>query len=133
MLARGMAGATVWFPAAEGARREFAEALRAGGASVTVQTIYRSAMPAAAPDRLHAALVGGVDAITLTSGSTSRNLTAALGDAGLPAGVKIVCIGEQTASEARAAGLRVDAVAAKASLDGLVDALAGCLAPQPLR
>jgi uroporphyrinogen-III synthase len=133
MLTRGMAGATVWFPAAEGASTALPDALTDGGATVIVQIIYRSVMPDVAPDRLRSALGTGIDAITLTSGSTARNLTAALGQTPLPAGILVVCIGEQTASEARAAGLTVDAVATEASADGLVAALTGRLAPQPLR
>jgi uroporphyrinogen-III synthase len=133
MLARGMSGATVWLPSAEGATAALPEALTAAGANVTVQPVYRSVMPAAAPQRLHSALDAGVDAITLTSGSTARNLAAALGGGHLPQRILIVCIGEQTATEARAAGFTVDAVAAEASSDGLVAALRGHLAPQPLR
>ena len=133
MLRRGVAGTTVWFPVAEGARGGFAESLRAEGAAVTVQHIYRSAMPASATERLRAALAGGVDAITLTSGSTARNLVDALGADPLPAGVVIVCIGEQTAADARAAGLAVHAVAGDASVGGLVSALTERLTPQRLR
>lgn len=133
MLDRGMAAATVWFPVAEGARGGFAEALREGGAAVTVQHIYRSAMPPPAPERLRAALDGGIDAITLTSGSTARNLVRALGSDRLPVNVAVVCIGEQTATEARLAGLTVQAVAAVPSVEGLVGALTECLTPQPLR
>jgi uroporphyrinogen-III synthase len=133
MLAHGVDGASVWFPSAEGASATLPSTLRGGGATVTVQPTYRSIMPAIAPERLRAALSNGIDAITLTSGSTARNLVAALGSTHLAAGVAIVCIGEQTASDARAAGLRVDAVATEASADGVVAALRGHLAPQPLR
>lgn len=133
MLGRGVAGASVWFPVAEGARSEFAAALRAGGATVTEQHIYRSVMPVSAPEQLRAAFEGGIDAITLTSGSTARNLVAAAGARGVPTDTPIVCLGEQTALEARHAGLAVAAVARIASIDGLVDALIECLAPQPLR
>ena len=133
MLERGIAGATVWFPAAEGAATALPDALTAGGARVIVQSVYRSVMPDVAPDRLRSVLGTGIDAITLTSGSTARNLAAAIGETRLPAGILIVCIGEQTASEARAAGIAVDAVATEASADGLVAALTGHLAPQPLR
>jgi uroporphyrinogen-III synthase len=132
MLARGVDGASVWFPAAEGASGRLVERLASGGADVTVQVIYRSAMPEAAPPRLRAALRDGIDAITLTSGSTARNLAAILGQDLLPAGVSIVCIGEQTAADARAAGLPVHGVAATASAAGLVDALTERLCPQPL-
>jgi len=123
---------TVWFPAAEGAGGTLAEALRAAGAMVTVQRIYRSVMPESAPQRVRAAMAGGVDAITLTSGSTARHLAAALGGSPLPRDVLIVCIGDQTAAAAVAAGLPVHAVAGEASAEGLVKALTGCLTPQPL-
>jgi uroporphyrinogen-III synthase len=133
MLARGIAGASVWFPVADGARDAFAEALRAAGAKVTEQFIYRSAMPVSAPERLRSAFDGGIDAITLTSGSTARHLVEAVGVEGVPAGASIVCLGEQTAIEARHFGLAVTAVARVASIDALLDALTECLAPQPLR
>jgi uroporphyrinogen-III synthase len=133
LLQRGMAGATVWFPAAEGASERLIEALRQQGATVAVQHIYRSAMPDAAPERLRAAIHGGIDAITLTSGSTARHLASILGAGSLPAGISIVCIGEQTALEARAAGLPVHAVAAEASAAGLVQAVQECLTAEPLR
>ena len=133
MLARGVAGATVWFPSAEAATTTLPAALSAGGATVIVQSVYRSVMPAAAPARLLSALDHGIDAITLTSGSSARNLRAALGTVDLPPGVVIACIGEQTASEARASGFRVGAVAKEASAEGLVAAVMGQLTPQPLR
>jgi uroporphyrinogen-III synthase len=133
MLQHGMDGASVWIPVAVGARGDLADLLRAAGAAVTVQSIYESVMPEAAPARLRAALAGGVDAITLTSGSTARNLTAAAGAGGMPAEVRIVCIGEQTAAEARASGLTVAAVSRETSVDGLVGALTECLTPEPLR
>jgi uroporphyrinogen-III synthase len=133
MLGRGIAGASVWFPVAEGANGAFTAALRGGRATVTEQHIYRSVMPESAPERLRAAVDGGIDAITLTSGSTARHLVEAVGLDGVPAGMPIVCLGEQTAAEARGAGLVVAAVARIASIDGLVDALSECLAPQPLR
>lgn len=133
MLHHGMAGATVWLPVAEGARGELVETLRGAGASVTVQHIYRSVMPESAPERLRAALARGIDAITLTSGSTARNLVEALGPDGMPPGLSIVCIGEQTAAEARSCGLDVQALAGNASVEGFVRALTECLTPQPLR
>jgi len=133
MLDVGIAGATVWIPVAEGARKDLPERLRAAGAVVNVQLIYRSVMPAGATYRVQAALAGGVDAITLTSASTARNLALAAGAGGVPSGIQVVCIGEQTAAAARAAGLTVDAIAGDASVDGLMAALTECLTPQPLR
>ncbi len=133
MLGRGVAGATVWFPVAEGSRGDLAGSLRTAGAAVTEQHIYRSVMPESAPERLRAAFDGGIDAITLTSGSTARHLVEAAGAAGVPPGVPVVCLGEQTAAEARRAGVTVAAIAREATVDALVDALSECLTPQPLR
>ena len=132
MRTRAVDGATVWFPAAEGARDTLAEALRAAGAAVIVQAIYRSAMPEAAAGRVRAALAAGVDAITLTSGSTARHLAAVLEGSPLPSDVRIVCIGDRTAAEAITAGVPVHAVATEPSAEGLLEALTGCLTPQPL-
>jgi uroporphyrinogen-III synthase len=133
LLQRDIAGATVWLPAAEGASQGLVEALRGQGATVVVQHIYRSVMPDAARERLHAAIEAGVDAITLTSGSTARHLASILPAGSLPEGISIVCIGDQTASEARAAGLPVHAIAAEASAEGLVQAVRECLTAEPLR
>lgn len=120
---RGVGGATVWLPCAEGARAALPEGLRAVGADVRVQPVYRSLMPSDAPRRLRGALDAGLDAVTLTSGSTARNLVAALGDRPLPSYIVVACIGAQTASAARGAGLDVTAVAADANAAALVDAL----------
>lgn len=133
MLDVGMAGATVWTPVAEGASGDLPERVRGAGAVVNIQLIYRSVMPAGAPDRVSAAFACGIDAITLTSGSTAHNLARAAGAGGVPSGIQIVCIGEQTAAAARAAGLTVGAIAREASVEGLTAALTECLTPQPLR
>lgn len=121
--AAGMLGATVWFPSAEGARHDLPQRLGAAGALVIVQPVYRTVMPEDAPRRLAVALERGIDAVTLTSGSTARNLVRALGKRSLPSTTVVVCIGGQTAHEARAAGLDVDAVASEPSAAGLVEAL----------
>jgi len=133
MITRGISGATVWFPSAEGASGRLERALRDRGATVHVQPLYRSVMPEDATQRLRRAINEGIDAITLTSGSTARHLASILGDRPLPADVAIVCIGDQTASEARAARLPVTAVAADPSAAGLARALQECLSAEPLR
>ncbi len=120
------------FPPPKGPAGTLPQALRAAGATVAVQHLYRSVMPESASQRVRAALTSGVDAITLTSGSTARHLAEALGGSPLRGGVRIVCIGDQTAAAAGAAGLPVHAVASEASAEGLVNALTGCLTPQPL-
>jgi uroporphyrinogen-III synthase len=119
----GVRGATVWFPSAEAAAATLAERLRAAGATVHVQPVYRTVMPADAPRRLAVALDAGVDAITLTSGSTARHLLRALGGRELAPGTVIACIGEQTAEAAHAAGLAATITAEGASVAGLVAAL----------
>ena len=119
----GMRGATVWFPGAEAAGPGFPERLREAGADVIVQSVYRTVMPGDAPRRLAVALDAGIDAVTLTSGSTARNLVRALGGRRLPLQTTVVCIGAQTANAARAAGLDVAAVSHEPSALGLIAAL----------
>lgn len=123
MAAAGMTGASVWFPSAEGARDALPEGLRAAGADVRTLVVYRSVMPPDAPRRLAAALDSGVDAVTLTSGSTARHLVRALAGRALPDTAAVVCIGPQTADAARRCGLTVTAIAGEPSALGLVAAL----------
>lgn len=130
---RGVVGATVWLPCAEGAAAVLPRTLREAGADVSLMHIYRSAMPHDAPERLDTALAERIDAIALTSGSTARHLVQALRGSPLPAAVAVACIGPQTAREASAAGLPVHVTAATHTAAGLVDALAGLLGvAQPL-
>lgn len=123
LVERGVGGADVWLPVAEGGREVLGAPLRAAGAAVHVQRLYRSEMPADGGSRLRSALARGADAITLTSGSTARHLVRALDGEALPPAVAIVCIGARTAAAARDSGLRVDAVAAEQSAEGLAEAL----------
>jgi len=131
LVLRGVGGAAVWLPTAEGAGSVLPDRLRAAGAHVRVQAVYRSDMPAGAADRLQRVLRRGVDAIALTSGSTARHLVRALAGAELPARTVVVCIGPQTAAVARAAGLRVDLVAVEQSADGIASALSAHFATLP--
>ena len=123
----GVSGATVWFPCAEGAGDELPRRLAEAGAEVRRLDIYRSAMPEGASERLRAALRSGIDAVTLTSASTVRHLASALAGEPLPHATVVVCIGPQTAAEARRAGLPVAVVALVPTAAGLVAALAGRL------
>ncbi|MBV8199835.1 MAG: uroporphyrinogen-III synthase [Acidobacteria bacterium] len=124
LVDRGVAEARVWFPAAEAAGNALPQMLRKAGAHVTVQPVYRTVMPADAPRRLAAAIEAGIDAVTVTSGSTARNLVAALRGSQLDRRIVIACIGPRTADEAAAAGIRVDVVATERSGPGLAKALA---------
>jgi len=93
---------------------------------------YRTTFPGRLPAQARAALAAGeVDAVTFTSTSTVRGFVAAAPEvAGAP---KIVCIGPVTAKAARAAGLRVHAVADPHTTDGLVNALERALTPRRRR
>ena len=92
---------TVLLAAAEGARRDVLEA--------DFLPLYRTVeLRPEVPDS---------DIALLMSGSAARALAAT------GATVPVVAIGPQTAAEARAAGLKVVAVAATHDLDGLVEAL----------
>jgi uroporphyrinogen-III synthase len=74
-----------------------------------------------------------IDAVTLTSGSTVKNLRQALGGRSLPATVVVACIGKQTAKAATAAGFVDIVVAARPTAGALTDALVTRLgASQPL-
>ena len=87
-------------------------------------TAYRTvrAAPPPAPTR-EAIKSGKFDAVVFTSSSTVRNL---VGIAGKPhASTVIAVIGPATAKTAEEHGLRVDVMAAKPSVDSVVDALAG--------
>lgn len=66
--------------------------------------------------------VAEADAVTFTSASTARNLRAALGEAALPAGAKLVSIGAQTSAAVLEAFGRLDAEADEPSLEALVAA-----------
>jgi uroporphyrinogen III methyltransferase / synthase len=92
---------TLLLAAAEGARRDVLEA--------DLLPLYRTIeLRPEVPD---------ADLALLMSGSAARALAAA------GARMPVVAIGPQTATEARAAGLEVAAVAAAHDLDGLVEAL----------
>jgi len=86
-------------------------------------TAYRTVRAAPPPAPIREAIKGGgFDAVLFTSSSTVRNL---IGIAGKPHAVTVIaCIGPQTAKTAAEFGLRVDVVAAEASVAALVEALA---------
>jgi uroporphyrinogen III methyltransferase/synthase len=133
LVAHGVSGAHVWFPAAAGAGDVLRRHLEQAGAIVRRLDVYRSEMPAGTPARLDAALRRPIDAVTLTSGSTAEHLRQALGGRRLPAGVVVACIGEQTAKAAAGAGFGDIVVAARPTAGALADALVTRLgASQPL-
>lgn len=125
LAARGLRGARVWLPAAEGARPGLAERLRREGAEVETLTLYRSVLPAGAPEALARALAAGpVNAVLFTSGSTVAHFARALGNRPFPPGAVAACIGPVTAEAARRAGFPAGPVAAEATAEALAGALA---------
>jgi len=133
LVARGIRGAHVWFPAAAGAGDVLERTLEHAGAMVSRLDVYSSEMPSGAPALLDAALRRPIDAVTLTSGSIAAHLRHALGERSLAPGVVVACIGEQTARAAAAAGFGDIVVAAEPTAGALADALAARLgAAQPL-
>ncbi len=113
----------VFLPRADIATETLVAGLQDMGWEVDDVTAYRTvrAAPPAAPVR-EAIKSGDFDAVVFTSSSTVRNL---VGIAGKPhASTVIACIGPATVKTAEEHGLRVDVLAAEASADALVDALA---------
>jgi uroporphyrinogen-III synthase len=92
-----------------------AERLRARGAAVDDVVAYRTIEgPQGSVERLRRAMGGvtGPDAVLFTSGSTVRGLLAIGRAAGCDVGaIPAICLGPETAREARALGFRVVAVA----------------------
>jgi uroporphyrinogen-III synthase len=118
----------VLFPRAARGSSALPERLGAAGYAVDVVAAYETRPPE--PEAL-AGLVeeleaGRVDAVVLTSGSTVDNLVDGLGPRAGEwlARCRLASIGPVTTDAARARGLRVDVVAARASVESLVSALA---------
>lgn len=94
------------------------------GWDVTAVEAYRTVEAETIDAGVAAALAGGgVDAVLLTSGSMVRSLMTVCPRP--HPSVTMVAIGDTTAAAARAAGLRVAAVAKAATYESLVEALAG--------
>jgi len=78
-----LAGSKVVIFRGDGGREHLAETLRDRGAEVTYAEAYRRAIPALDPEPLEAQLkAGAIDAITVTSGESLRNLVAMVGPQG---------------------------------------------------
>jgi len=128
-LAPQVSGKEVLLPRAEAGNPALAAGLARAGARVLAPVLYRT-VPAFAADPEGARLLraGLVDAIAFASGSAARVFAALFGaEARQLAGrARVVCMGPTCAGDARAAGLRVDAVA-DGGLPELVDSLEDAL------
>jgi len=129
LLASLVAGKEVLLPRAEGGNPALVAGLERAGARVSSPVLYRT-VPAPAPDPEGARLLraGSMDAIAFASGSAARGFAALFGPeaAGLAGRALVACMGRTCAGDARAAGLRVDAVA-DGGLSELVEALESAL------
>ena len=112
-------------PQAAAARPDLVRGLEAKGWGVDVVEAYRTMPADLSPEALAAAATA--DAVAFTSASTVDHYVDAVGAAAVPA--VVACIGPVTADAARARGLAVSVVAAEASVDALVEALADCFRP----
>lgn len=132
LAGRDLRNMRILLPRASIAREVLPDGLRRLGAVVDVVTAYETELESGhAPEALAAVRSGALDAMTFTSSSTVRHFIRLAGADAVRAldGVLVVCIGPVTADTARACGLRVGAVAATYTLDGLVDALRAALRP----
>jgi uroporphyrinogen-III synthase len=125
-------GKRVLLARAEVARDVIPDTLRAAGALVDVVDAYRNAIPRDAPERLHSALAGGLDAATFTSSSSVTHLADAAKAAGIGfpfAGVPAVSIGPITSATLREIGWEPAAEADPHDIPGLIAAVANVLMP----
>lgn len=119
-----LAGKRVLLPQAHAARDTVREPLRQAGAIVDAITVYRTVVPDGLAAQARALFAEGPpDWITFTSGSTVRNLLAAVDSEAL-ARVRCVSIGPATTAVARECGLRIDAEAEPSTAEGLARAIA---------
>ena len=121
----GVAGARVLMPRTNIAPEDAARALESLGAQVVQPIAYRTLTPAGSSEKARELLGRGkIDIATFTSSSTVQNLIELLdGDSSALKDVLIACIGPVTAQKARELGLKVDVVARRHTVVGLVKAL----------
>jgi uroporphyrinogen-III synthase len=121
-------GDRVLLPQSSVARPVLAEALRAGGAHVTVVDAYQTVLGRGGADIPAYLERGQVDAVTFTSASTAEGFTSRLAsDGGHPASLQGVClaaIGPVTAKAMEKFGLAVGVMPAVYTVPALVEALA---------
>lgn len=102
------------------------DTLRARGWTLVERVVYRTEPVVRPPRTVPRVQAGDFAAIVLRSPSAARALVQ---HARVPAGTAIVAGGPTTALAARRLGLRVDAVSAQATADGVAHAVARVLGP----
>jgi len=123
-----LAGREILLPRAQEARQLLVEELTRHGARVTVVAVYRNVLVDESRQPLLKALRrGSVDVATFTAASAVRHFVELAGAAELPSlmrDVKVACLGEVTADEARTLGLEPQIVSARSTLEDLAEAIA---------
>jgi uroporphyrinogen III methyltransferase / synthase len=123
MPAPATPGGRVLFPRAAAGRPVLVEGLSGAGWCVDLVEAYRT-VPATITGQERAA-IRGANAISFTSSSTVTGFIEAFGADAVPP--VVVCIGPVTARSAAEAGLKVDAVADRPGIEGVIDALLSVL------
>jgi uroporphyrinogen III methyltransferase/synthase len=135
--AHPLAGERVLIPRAKVAREILPEKLREAGAEIIVPPAYESVPSSEGKEELSLRLRSGeTDCVTFTASSTVENFVGAFGAeeaARLLSETRVACIGPITADTARKHGLRVDAVAKEYTIPGLIEAVTGLLAADPIK
>ena len=121
-----LAGARALFPAASGAAPTVEEEFTALGARVVRVEAYRTVATPPPAAQVRADLAAGVDAVTFASPAAVDAVDRALDGemARSLAGVVVVCIGPTTGAELARRGVGGARMAATATLEGMLDALA---------
>ena len=118
-----VAGATVLYLTAQGARDVLPDGLREIGADLQVIEAYRSVPDGQGAKRLSRAIEAGkVDLVTFTSASSVKAYVDAVGDE-LALRVPAASIGPQTSEALREAGIEIKHEAEESTIDGLVAAV----------
>lgn len=120
-----MVGCRVLLPRADIAGKELTLGLAQLGAEVHEVTAYRTTPNIGGISQAKQMLLAGqIDIVTFTSSSAVTNLVTALGKKREAMNKALIaCIGPTTASTVTKAGLRVDIVAQKHTIPGLVEAM----------
>ncbi|HWS81991.1 MAG TPA: uroporphyrinogen-III C-methyltransferase [Rubrobacter sp.] len=135
--AHPLAGERVLIPRAKVAREVLPEKLREAGAEVVVPPAYESGPSSEGKEEVSLRLQSGeIDCVTFTASSTVENFVGAFAAeeaARLLDGTRVACIGPITADTARKHGIRVDTTAREYTIPGLIEAVTGLLAADPVK
>jgi uroporphyrinogen III methyltransferase/synthase len=122
----GVAGQRMLLPRSNAAPSDLVDNLRNQGTLVETVTAYTVQLAEPEPFALATLLDGGVDVATFVSPSGLTGLATILDGRPLVdvlSPMTVACIGPVTADAARALGVRVDVVARKHTIEGLIEAL----------